>query len=438
MKENINNLSRLSDLKKNLVENNISANAINSIEKALKNGLRFRNPADLAILNLPVSDIKILETAVTFGTPPSTTVKTFQYTFKPSENENLFYGYQFLLSYVSTEQYTIAESFPIEDLGIVYVDLDIAEIADGSKINYQVKNSIGEVVQIGFGNTSTPDVEIIEVNKTSLASAIIKVKVEKIEQSQLTPIAEGYQVKGKLICTHSEKTEGYQIVIMAALANDSNGNPDFFPVGYAVTETNGYFVTGVLVFNKPEDGERILAAKAVISKEDKVWEQPINLIRKEEAGIDTTVKTKIPGRLIIVISDKAETTKDDCDCKNDCNELNFFEKKVLEEYSYYTVVRTTEPSIIVDTIEDEEEVDLDEIYGTGGKVPLSVFRKYQVAANVMAKPMIASISNLPVNNDSGVIMRAAPNPNIRNVFNKDLLDKIVADSKVAGALKGKK
>jgi hypothetical protein len=437
MKENINNLSRLSDLKKTLVENNISANAINSIEKAVKNGLRFRNPADLAILNLPVADVKILETAVSYGAPPSDTVKTFQYTFKPAENENLFYGYQFLLSYINSEQFTIAESFPIEDLGIVYVDLDIAEITDGSKVNYQVKNSIGETVLIGLGNTSTPEVEIIEVNKTSLASAVIKVKVEKIEQTEHEPIAEGYQVKGKLICTNNDKTDGFQIVIMAALAYDSNGSPDFFPVGYATTETNGYFVTGALVFNGPRDAEKILAAKAVISKDDKVWEQPIKLVRIEETN-NTPLKIKIPNRLIIVISDKTETTKDDCDCKNDCAELNFFEKKVLEEYTYFTVVRTTEPSIIVDTIEDEEEVDLDEIYGTGGKVPLSVFRKYQIAANVMVKPMVAPNPNPITNNEPGVILRVAPNRNIRNVFNKDLLDKIVVDNKVAGVLKGKK
>jgi hypothetical protein len=98
MKENINNLSRLTALKETLAEKNVSANAISNIEKALKKGMVFRNADDLSILSLPATDVNILETAVFFCSPPSATVRTFEFTFRPTENAEYFFGYQFVVT----------------------------------------------------------------------------------------------------------------------------------------------------------------------------------------------------------------------------------------------------------------------------------------------------------------------------------------------------
>ena len=438
MKENINNLSRLTALKETLAEKNVSANAINNIEKALKKGMVFRNADDLSILSLPATDVNILETAVSFGTPPSATVRTFEFTFRPTENAEYFFGYQFVVTYVNRDFYTVAESFPIEDMDIVYVDLDLADIKDGTSLTYQVKSSTGESSAIALGTTADPKTEIIEVQKTALANAIIRVKVFSVQTEGNPGYIESYQVKGKLISTKGDKTDGYQIILMAAVEKAADGSPDYFPVAYASTETNGYFITGLLIFNKPEDADRVIAAKAVVTKDDKTWEQPIKLLSVEEAGIDTVAKTRIPSRLIVVISGDSETDKEkECKC-GECNDLNFHEKKVLEEYSYYTVVRTTEPSIIADTIEDEEEVDLDDIYGTGGKVSISVFRKFQSAINTLVKPaQPLSVATTNATNGGMIARTVSMNPAIKGNFNRNLLDTIIVDTKVSDVLKGK-
>src|SRR5688572_8412977 len=146
---------------------------------------------------------------------------------------------------------------------------------------------------------------------------------------------------------------------MAATKNLPDGTPDFFPVGFATTETNGYFLTGFLIFNDPADIGKLIAAKAVVSKDGKVWEQPIQL-HTVTVGFEMPDKHFIPRRLIIVINEELGEADDEAgegDCG--CSDLNFHEKKTLEEYSYYTVVRTTEPAIIADTLEEEDEVDLD-------------------------------------------------------------------------------
>jgi hypothetical protein len=154
-------------------------------------------------------------------------------------------------------------------MDIVYVDLDLADIKDGTSLTYQVKSSTGESSAIALGTTADPKTEIIEVQKTALANAIIRVKVFSVQTEGNPGYIESYQVKGKLISTKGDKTDGYQIILMAAVEKAADGSPDYFPVAYATTETNGYFVTGFLIFNKPEDADRVIAAKAVVTKDDK-------------------------------------------------------------------------------------------------------------------------------------------------------------------------
>jgi hypothetical protein len=118
----------------------------------------------------------------------------------------------------------------------------------------------------------------------------------------------------------------------------------------------------------------------------------------------------IPSRLILVIN-KDDATADDNGCG--CSELNFFEKKVTEEYSYYTVVRTTEPSIIADVIEEEDEIDLDDLYGIPKKVPFTVFRKFHTAFKTQIKAD---------NFDAGVSRAALTISRNESVLNQLLID----------------
>ncbi|MET0500342.1 MAG: hypothetical protein ABW172_02340 [Candidatus Binatia bacterium] len=225
---------------------------------------------------------------------------------------------------------------------------------------------------------------------------------------------------------------------MAATKKLPEGTPDFFPVGFATTETNGYFLTGFLIFDDPADSGKLVAAKSVVNKDDKSWERPITL-HSEPGAAGMDVKHSIPRRLIIVIEGSGKGAEKDDTCG--CGDLNFHEKKTLEEYSYYTVVRTTEPAIIANTLEEEDEVDLDDIYGTstGIKVPLSVFKKYNNALNTQIRPIaVREVAPAGQPAEGGTTVMTRVNPALGRVFNKELFDRIVVDCKVAEELKGKK
>lgn len=438
MKHNINDAANLSEIKKLLTTGNASAIAINSIERAVKNGMVFKTEADLSALNLSVADLGIIKDAVVFGNaaPAANTVKTFQFSFVPLGNKKSFFGYQFLLTYTDASAFTIAETFPIEDSSIVLVDLDMANILPGSKIVFQVKTAVGELTELILGNAGEPKETRVEVDKNNLASAVVRLNVKELGTIPNPDVNKSYQVKGKLISNAEGRLQDYQIVIEAAVEKTGDV-PSFFPVAFANTETNGYFVSSFLVFNVAEDIERVLAARAIISNENKSWDKNISLITEAVAGSEFK-KSFIPPRVILSIDEEGQEDNKDCGCG--CSDLNFHEKKVLEEYSYFTVVRTTEPSIIADILEDEEEIDLDEIFGTGGKVPITVFRNYQASINTLVKPVSSKLlvaGNASAATSSEVSTLAAVNPAIRLNFNADLLKKVLVDSKISAALKGK-
>ena len=447
MKDNINNLSKIADIKAALIDKRVSASTVKSIEGALKSGLVFRKPSDLGLLNLPLADVAILEDSVSFGAPdPVTNIQTLEYRFRPADEAKAFYGYQFSISHTNRDRFFVSETYPIEDDNVVYADIDLNDIAAGTTVTYRVKAPQGDFALIAAGN---PPIEttadLIEVAASAVKSMTITVANVPVEAVPDREANASYQVKGKLISSADDRTDGYQIVIMAAVAKLADGAPDYVPVAFATTEANGYFLTSFLIFNDPADMKNLIAAKAVISKDDKVWERPIALQTLPAAVVEGLARHLIPRRLILVIDGHSGSSTDSADGDCGCSDLNFHEKKTLEEFSYYTVVRTTEPAIIADTIEDEAEVDLDDIYGTqtGIKVPLRVFRKYAIAAKTQAAALQspdavdASLATAGAAGLAGMSARLA-NPALSTVFNRDLLDKMVVDGKISDQLKGKK
>ncbi len=234
----------------------------------MKKGIIIRKPDDLALLNIPVGDVLTIGEMIDFGVsvlplPPD--IRTFEFTFNPLPVEadtgavgnfdagDYFYGYQFVLSYVSKSNFTVEEAFPIENSRRVYIDIDLRDISDGSKISFVVKSAAGEVSKIVLdGSANPPDADVIEINKSALANSKINVAVLKPQAIEIDPVQGSYRIKGKLISNESAaKLDGYQIVIFASVADLTTGTPDYFPVAYAETETNGYFITSYLIFTIP-------------------------------------------------------------------------------------------------------------------------------------------------------------------------------------------
>ncbi|MBK8830078.1 MAG: hypothetical protein IPN60_04330 [Saprospiraceae bacterium] len=330
MRPNINDIPKLQEPKRVLAEKNVSTNAISTIERALKKGMVFKKPEDLAILNIPTLDLSVVGEVVDFGT---TTVivknlKRIEYNFKPLGEEKFFFGYQLIVTYTNKESFTIEQSYPIEDTRVVIVDLDLNDIFDNSKISLQVKSAQGNHARLALNEgNNAPKEENIDVKISALANGIINVAVEALAQLPNPPIKGSFQIKGKLISNRSEaKLDDYQVVIYAATANLTDGTPDFSPVAFARTETNGYFVTGFLIFNNPDDIKNVTAGKATITKDDLKKDQPIKLIEKTEGDGELTVrKSMLPDRLILIINENGDEEQDCKDCG--CSDLNFMKRK---------------------------------------------------------------------------------------------------------------
>lgn len=444
MKPNINDLSRLNDLKRLLADKAVTSTAIGTIERALKKGMSFRRPEDLGLLNIPSLDLNVIGEAVDFGTTTVVVpnIRTVEYTFRPVGEEKFFFGYQFLVTFVKADGFTVEQSYPIEDTRTVIVDYDLNDLQERSVIALHVKSAQGKRVRVGLG--AELNGEYVEVKSSALGNAVISVEVEPLDLPQNPAVNASYRIKGKLISNRTDaKLDGYQVVIYAATSVPQTGAPDFAPVAFARTESNGYFVTGMLLFDNPADIYRVAAAKATVTKDDLKRDIQIKpMVRGGDDELNPRT-SMLPERVILVINEN-DPDEADGECKG-CNELNFLEKKVLEEYSYYTVVRTSEPAIIADVLEDEREIDLSDIYGVNIGVPFSVFTKFHAVQSAQIKATnflpAANTANTDAVSSTMSIARSvgttpAINDNVKTPFNHDLLNKLVIEHKVNTVIRG--
>ncbi len=446
MKPNINDVSKLPDLQSALTERNISATAIATLEKALKRGMSFERPEDLAILDIAAVDASALGEAVVFGpaTTAASNVKTVEYQFNPIGDRDAFVDYQLIVRFVNDMGFMIEEAYPIEDDSPVLVDYDLAAIRAGSRVALHVNTATGSRAKLKLQDSADGAGDVVEVASTDLANGVLDVNVEARTVVPNPTLAATYPVKGKVISNKGDaKLDGYQVVLFAA-TNPSSTEPDFAAVAVAHTETNGNFVTTPLLFEHAEDINHVTAAKAAVSTGNFSTKVPVRLVTTPETTT-TPLTSRIPDRVILVIDEGTDGASAAAAADCGCNDLNLLDKKVLEEYSYYSVVRTSEPSIIADVLEDERQVDLQDIYGVPLVVPLSVFQKYHEIesrqiklANFAALP--AAVVAAPASGAEPTLMRAAmatPATSAAKVtFNQDLLNKLLIDHKVNEVIKG--
>lgn len=459
MKPNINDVSRFRDVKRLLGEQSVTPTAIATLERALRKGMSFRGIEDLTLLNIPAADLNIVAEAVDFGTTVVVVknIKTVEYRFMPIGDRAFFYGYQLIVATTNADGFRIEQSYPIEDTNTVIVDFDLNDILKDSVIALRVNTAQGEHASIRLSSTNAELSDApIDVTASSLRNQTIDVQVERPVHPDNPDVSATYPIRGKVISNRPDaKMDGYQVVIFAATGLQADGTtPDFAPVAFARTETNGYFVTSPILFDDPGDMTRVTAAKALITNEGFSSEQPIRLVVTPET-IDTPPRSMLPDRVILIIDLSAPAENgngdddDDCHCKDGgCTDLNFHEKKVLEEFSYYTVVRTSEPSIIADVLEEEREIDLQDIYGVPGRVPFSVFRKFHAITSVQpkamtlrAQPLTAVAQPLTAQPAATIASMArtagsAVSAAVGAPFDRELLDRLLVEHRVQTVIRG--
>lgn len=153
--------------------------------------------------------------------------------------------------------------------------------------------------------------EQLEVKKNDLKDADIEVKVLELNLPENPELIQTYQIKGKLIIMDEDKLDGYKIVIMAATETNSENQPEYIPVAFTNSESNGYFITSHIHFPHAEDLYNVIAAKALISKDEEHYEFPVKLVKTviTPPEGDVIQRTMLPRRLIIVIDKEAEAIK---------------------------------------------------------------------------------------------------------------------------------
>jgi N-acetyl-anhydromuramyl-L-alanine amidase AmpD len=439
MKPNINDRSKFADVKAALEAKGVSRATIETLDNVLNRGLVVERAADLSFLSIPAAELTLVSSSVTFGAsqPEPQDFRTLQFKFLPvhlpdidpvtglpgpvdPDVANSFFGYQFVIGYANKQNYTVEEAYPIADSRSVIVDLDLNQILDRSEVVYQVKDPQGEFARIDFVSTAgDPSSGSLTVNKSDLKNAEIKVGVVTTA-IKIDAKTGSYQVKGKLLSDDTdEKMEDYQILIAASVIDPAIAPHEYLPVAYARTETGGYFVTSFLQFADAEDIDLVTDAKAIVAKDDFRAEFPIKLVEGKKKALNSdnveveVATTRIPQRLILMI-DLASREGGAVGEIGGCSELNFHEKKVFEAFSYQTVVRTTEPAIIADVIEEEDEIDLGDIYGeglSGVRVPRGVFQQFHTIKS--RQPMIHAAAAVPDlrATSSTILMRAGMTAN---------------------------
>ena len=152
-------------------------------------------------------------------------------------------------------------------------------------------------------------------------------------------------VNGRLLELHGKgKMNDVQLIFYTSTIE----SPELFiPVATIVTEAGGYFI---LPYPKGKFREAYVVP-GIETVESKYF---ISLVSDGEGNFS------FPSRLIIVVEtgNDAQNEKHEQDCG--CEALgNFHEqKRILEEFSYCSIIRTSDPEIKAYTVEEQDEISL--------------------------------------------------------------------------------
>lgn len=252
------------------------------------------------------------------------------------------------------------------------------EVVKSQNFHLALPNASELKQEIDFGETVVQEKEIIVLVKREEGNIITQksFSIQELENQSVTiefinneelelepsdepllPLKPNF-VYGRLLDKKGiHKMEDIQIIISTKKNEDS----DFEAISTVKTESNGYFV-----IDYPEGNYVEAVAQIGLN----LTTNPVLIrLEKEIIGDDQDPISKFPSRILLVVDlveDDAEQKEKDCSCVT----LDFDQKRVLEEISFYSLVRTSEPAIKGYVLEDEDEITLDEVLMN---LPLTVF-----------------------------------------------------------------
>ncbi len=384
---------------KDLLTKGVNPKTIELLEGIRKTGGILRNKSDLEKIGITKDEIDKITPNISFADPePVQIIKTttIETDLKGLSEYSLFVRYQ------NKDNLEIIEDvYSINSTDKTQIKYDDKIASDNFILS--VKSPNGEFVQIDVAGKK---VFSLEVKKGVLDGTKLKIVPISVISTNLAKPLTASKLKGRLLSNNpSRKLEKIQIVIEVSIT-DASTDADYFPVCYAVSEQDGYFFTSQVQFT---DFKNLKKARAKIGLlgiapiEIRLDEKDLVTVAATSAVAATIIKIKtLPEKVILFINetDPKELGENDCDC--DCKDLDFHDKKVLDEFSFYTVVRTTEPLIEAFEINDVEEVNLEDIVDddpeirtlvSGIKTPKSILSSFISIHGNITKANVGSLIN---------------------------------------------
>src|SRR6266536_700115 len=275
---------------------------------------------------------------------------------------------------------------------------------------FNYDNSL-EVTTSVFISVKSPEGSIVKEMQVDQADIINKPTFSLV--LELNKIELGKPVKfiaprsslshGRLLeKTGKKKLEEIQIIIFASITSNSE---EFQPILSTVTEAGGYF-------SLPNPNGSFQDAFALVGVKAKETKVHIKLDRIDEQ------KNVFPQKLILIIELDEDTEEQSTPCDGDCQDLNFHQpKRILEEFTFYSVIRTSDPEIKSFTIKEQDELTLGDFINQILVSAVGIFEAIKQNPN-----KVFGIS-LNVIASSGAVARSTalptPTPGASNVINNE-------------------
>lgn len=338
---------------KDLSSIGVNPKTIELLEGIRKIGGFVKNKADLEKIGISKDEIDKITPNISYEEPEIIKTAIIETDLKGLT------GYLLLVRYQNKDNLEFHEHvYSINSSDKTQIKYDDKVASDNFILMVKSPNGEFAFIDSGSGKATSTQIQKPKLDGTKLKiTPLISIKTNPNK-----PIIPS-KLKGKILSNNpSRKLEKIQLVIEVAII-DSATDSDYFPICYAVSEEDGYFFTSQIQFNEIE---KLKSARAKLGL---LGVTPIN-IRLEDivvitapsiggAPAQTKIIKSLPEKIILFISESDPKELGESDC--DCNDLDFHKKKALDEFSFYTVVRTTEPLIEAFEVTDVDEIELDNI-----------------------------------------------------------------------------
>lgn len=323
----------------------LSDESIRKLTTFRNSGGVFKSRAELELLGIPKTEVDQL-VRVTEIKSPARPSKSVVITTTPP---NLA-GFRLLYTGRAKDGNYAAVQSAVE------IDLDgearviyPGELAGGSFV-ISARAPDGSIAQLQRNGVKARQ---FDLNEADLAVYPLEITVPSQITATTKLLMPPPTIKGRVLAQDTKLELAELPVLILAATKNSPAEADFFVIAAAECNARGYFTTPPVQLSA-DQAQNLKAAVALVA-----GRRLSVRLTPGASGMEL-----LPQRLILFLESKdAVVSAAEADCG--CGELNFLKKKVLDEASFHSLVRTTEPAIEALTLEEVAEIDLSTLVPPG-------------------------------------------------------------------------